>query len=246
MRFVFRRTPRPPTRACTAHPQARACMARPPARARRLLCAALVGALAGPAAAARCVDEESFDASPGEAAAAPTPADPRLTLQTLVRDALERSQAIGAGKLLAEAALDDVDETRAAKSVQAGFVGGLGPGGSQTQGLRETSALQLRASLNVSQLLFDGGRTERLIDWRTQLAESARFGHLTQREQIALGTVSLALERSRYRQHVLVYGQYVRKMACLSEALKTIVRADRGRASELVQARKTLQQAELA
>jgi outer membrane protein TolC len=59
-------------------------------------------------------------------------------------------------------------------------------------------------------------------------------------------TVSLALERSRYRQHVVVYGQYVRKMACLLEALETIVRTDRGRASELVQAHKNLQQAELA
>jgi outer membrane protein TolC len=94
--------------------------------------------------------------------------------------------------------------------------------------------------------LYDGGRTDRLIDWRTQLAESARQGHLTASEQLALSTVSLALERSRYRQHVLIYGQYVRKMGCLVEALETIVRADRGRASELVQAKKTLQQAELA
>jgi outer membrane protein TolC len=95
-------------------------------------------------------------------------------------------------------------------------------------------------------LLYDGGRTDRMADWRVELAESARLGHMSAREQLALQTVSLALERSRYRQHVIVYGQYVRKMACLVEALETIVRADRGRASELVQARKSLQQAELS
>ena len=108
------------------------------------------------------------------------------------------------------------------------------------------SALQVRASLTVSQLLYDGGRTDRLTDWRTQMAESARQGSLSVREQLALSTVALALERSRLRQHVLVYGQYVRKMGCLVEALDTIVKADRGRASELVQARKSLQQAELS
>ena len=70
----------------------------------------------------------------------------------------------------------------------------------------------------MTKLLYDGGRTDRLTDWRTQLAESARLGQLSQQEQIALNTVALALERSRYRQHVQVYGQHVRKMACLDRA----------------------------
>ncbi|CAD5372465.1 conserved exported hypothetical protein [Rubrivivax sp. A210] len=204
-------------------------------------------------ALARCVDEDAYDP---DAAAVPAagdvrtvearPVDPRVNLQTLVRDALERSQQIGAARLSAEAAQEDIEETAAGKQVQASLNAGLGPGGSQSLAGTETSALQLRASISVSQLLYDGGRIDRLTDWRTQLAESARQGHLTAREQLALNTVSLALERSRYRQHVVVYGQYVRKMSCLLEALETIVRADRGRASELVQARKTLQQAELA
>ena len=44
---------------------------------------------------------------------------------------------------------------------------------------------------------------------------------------------------------VVIYNQYVRKMGCLVEALESIVAADRGRTSELVQARKQVQQAEL-
>ena len=217
---------------------------------RSVLLLAAVAALAAGPVSARCLDEETLQAFTGgeaTAAAAALPAtEPRLQLQQLVREALSRSNAVGAAALLAEAAVQDIGETRAAQAVQANAGGGFGPGGTKTVGLAETSATQLRASLSVSKTVYDGGRTDRLVDWRTQLAESARFGHLSQQEQISLMTVTLALERSRYRMQTQVYRQSARKMACLVEALETIVRADRGRASELVQAQKSLQQAELA
>ena len=229
-----------------SHPTAVA-LSRPAGPARWVaLCALALGA-ANPVAA-RCVDETLVESSL-DSPASPIPAeqDPRTALQTLVREALGRSHQVGAARLLAEAALDDVEVTRADKRIQAGVGAGLGPDLATTRQLgTESSAMQLRANISASQLLYDGGRTDRLADWRVQLAESARYGQLTAQEQLALNTVSLALERSRYRQHVVVYGQYVRKMACLVEALETIVRADRGRASELVQARKSQQQAEIS
>jgi outer membrane protein, adhesin transport system len=225
---------------------------------RSILVAATLALLAAPALAQqRCLDESAetlpgVNGSSGAAEAAPAPdqPNPRGTLQTLVRDAIERSHQVGAQRMLAEAALDDVAETRAGKGIVASAGTGLGSEASKTHlnsaVNNDQQALQLRATLTASQLLYDGGRIDRLADWKTQLAESARQGFLSAQEQIALNTVSLALERHRYRQHVLVYGQYVRKMACLMEALEIIVRADRGRASELVQARKNLQQAELS
>ena len=96
----------------------------------------------------------------------------------------------------------------------------------------------MRASINVSPLLYDGGRTDRLTDWRTQLAESARHGQLSQQQQLALTAEALFIERSRYRMTAQAYRNHVRKMGCLVEALDTITRTDRGRASELVQAKK--------
>lgn len=207
--------------------------------------AALVALLAVTAASARCIDESSDAPLTVTMGPAPVVVEPRQVLQGLVRDALGRSQAIGAAKLLAEAAASDINEARAARGLQAGLSAEVGPAATQAA-TGNSSGFQLRSTFSVSRLLYDGGRTDRLVDWRTQLAESARHGHLSQQEQLALNTVALALERSRYRQHVMVYGQQVRKMACLVEALETIVRADRGRASELAQARKSLQQAEIA
>ena len=207
-----------------------------------LLCAAL----AGPAAA-RCVDEDTVEPVAADArnASALATVEPRVALAGLVKDALDRSHAVGATRLLAEAALQDIDEARAAKAIQASVGAGIGPGGSRSAGVTETAAVQLRANLSVSQLLYDGGRSDRLVDWRTQLAESARWGHLSQQEQLALTAVALQLERSRNRMTAMVWRNHVRKTGCLVEALESIVRTDRGRASELVQAQKTLQQAEL-
>jgi outer membrane protein, adhesin transport system len=215
-------------------------------RFRPALAAALLAAAALPATA-RCLDEDGPELG-AESSAAPLPqqAQPRDTLRLMVAEALSRSHQVGAAKLMAEAAQDDIREAQAGKAIQASVGAGVGPGGSSSLAGTETSALQVRGNINVGQLLYDGGRVDRLTDWRTQLAESARHGALNVQEQLALNTVSLALERSRFRQQVVVYGQYVRKMACIVEALETIVRADRGRASELVQARKSMQQAEMA
>lgn len=211
--------------------------------------AGLLAVAASVAASARCVDEDRFDvrAEPAAAASGPAPAaDPMTDLRAMVRDALARSQAIGASRLLAEAAERDTDEARAAKRPQASLNGGIGPAVERSGGVTETLGAQMRAGVNISQLLWDGGRSDRVIDWRSQLASAARWGYLNSQEQVALNTVSLALERSRYRMQVEVYDQYVRKMGCLVEALEHIVGADRGRLSELVQAQKSLQQAELA
>lgn len=171
---------------------------------------------------------------------------PRQRLVDMVQTALDRSHALGAVTLLNEAAERDVKEAIAARTPQALLSAGLGPSLTSSAGSTQTSLAQAQASFQVSQVLWDAGRGERLIDWRKWLAEASNQGRLSVQEQLAANTVSLALERSRYRQHVLIYGQYTRKMNCLVLALQDIVAADKGRASELVQAQKSLQQAELS
>jgi outer membrane protein, adhesin transport system len=215
---------------------------RPPNRAAAVLMLVLLGLMLSPWASAqgRCEDDTPVLLQTVSAEQA------RAGLAQLVRRAIDRSPQASATRLLAEAAADDTDEIRAAKAPQATLNASLGPAASRSAGHTETSVLQAGASVSMSQLLWDGGRTDRLIHWRQRLADAARFGDLNNRELLALSTVSLALERSRFQQQVLVYAQYVRKMQCLAGSLEQIVAADRGRLSELVQVRKSLQQAELS
>jgi outer membrane protein, adhesin transport system len=212
------------------------------------LCGPLLAAALVLPAAAKCIDEDSPDSPvPGSPAALANDASaPRLGLQSMVQEAIRRSNAVGAAKLLAEAAASDVEETRAASRVQASMSGTLGLASTSGQNVVSHSGGQAVLSVNVGAPLYDAGRNAELTGWRSSLSEAARLGQLTTQDQIAFQTVSLALERSRYRQQARVYAQYARKMSCLVEALEQIVKADRGRASELVQARKTLQQAELS
>lgn len=217
---------------------------------RRGLAAALLLGAVGAAGAASCLDEDKLDPSMSSlsaaaaAAAQAAPVPPRSQLQAMVQDALVRSNALGASRLLAEAAEQDVEEARANKQPQASLVGGLSPSIDSGRG-STTSQIQGRAAFNLGQTIYDGGRSDRIVDWRRQQSEAARLGLLSTREQVTLTTTSLAFERARFRMQAVIYGQNVRKMACLVEALQTIVNADKGRTSELVQARKQLQQAEL-
>jgi len=207
----------------------------------------LAAGLALPAAA-RCIDEDRPDSPvPGSPAAQALDASaPRLGLQGMVQEAIRRSNAVGAARLLAEAAASDVEETRAASKIQASMTGTMGLSSTAGDDVRSRTGGQAVFSVNIGAPIYDAGRNTELTGWRSSLAEAARLGQLTAQDQVAFQTVSLALERSRFRQQANVYRQYARKMSCLVQALETIVKADRGRASELVQARKTLQQAELA
>jgi len=171
---------------------------------------------------------------------------PRLSLLALVQAAERRSKAIGAAQWLADAARSDLEETKAAAGPQATLNAQVGPAGSQGVSAPMVSGLQVRPAVSLSMPLYDAGRQDHLTRWREDLAEAARLGQLSASEQVALQTVTLAFDRSRYRLHAQVYGQYAQAVCQLARSLEEIVQADRGRASELVQARKTLQQVQLS
>lgn len=196
---------------------------------------------------ATCIDEVKPEPAPAAAAAAvPLAAsNPRSQLQALVQAALQRSNGIGAARLLAEAADQDVNEARASTKPVASLNVAVSPELNTGNTGAPHSSLQARGGITVSQTIYDGGRSDRIVDWRRYQAEAARLGTLSTQEQITLSTTSMAFERSRFRMQAVIWGQHVRKMGCLVEALTSIVSADKGRTSELVQARKQLQLAEL-
>jgi outer membrane protein TolC len=190
----------------------------------------------------RCIDPRAALQAPG---AGEDNAGPRIALQQMVRDALLRNNGIGAARLMAEAAQSDLREAMALKGPQAVVTGSVDPSFDHDSDDGNTSMANARAGITLSQVIYDGGRSDRMVGWRRHQAEATRLGLLSQQEQLALATVSMAFERSRWRTQSLIYDQYVRKMGCLVDALEVVVKADRGRASELVQARKQVQQAEL-
>lgn len=171
---------------------------------------------------------------------------PELQLQLVAREAVRRSAGAGAASLLAEAARFDEDQARAALAPSVTLGGSLGPARSTYDGATLRSGMQLQGTVAATGILWDGGRTQAVIRYRQEMRDAARFSAQATQEQVVLDALSAVLERNRYRNQARVYQQYARKMGCLVEALDQIVAVDKGRASELLQARKTQAQAELA
>ncbi|MBH9552887.1 TolC family protein [Inhella gelatinilytica] len=172
--------------------------------------------------------------------------DPRGYLVQLADLAVERSRLVGMAQLLSLAAQDELKEAEWASRPEASL--SLSTVGASTgvSGGATHSRAEGRATLSVAGVLWDGGQRRQLIEWRKQLVEAAQAARQGQAEQIALQTVALSLDRSRYTLQLQIYRQYVRKMACLVESLDAITQFDKGRSSEWVQAQKQQQQAELA
>jgi len=198
-----------------------------------------VTAMADPALpATRCSDDDQLRAM--------AQTDPRAYLVQVAESAMQRSRQVGVAQLLAQSAADELREAELAGLPQVQLnLSGFGVA-STVRSVRQPNGAEARVALQAAGPIWDWGQRQQLVEWRRQLAEAAQAARQGQAEQIALQAVSLSLERSRNTLQLQVYGQYIRKMACLVEALEAITELDRGRASELVQAQKQQQLAELA
>lgn len=209
-------------------------------------------AQSGQPASSGCIDtgEWRTPVIDGESSRA-SPALPQLrqrahaTLRDLIAQSLAHSQAIGAVRLLAEAAAIDVEEARAARYPRASLTAGLARAASTIDSREQYDGSIARGGLNITAPIYDGGRTTESIGWRQHLADAARLGQIDAQEQIALQTLSLALDLDRYDRRAQVAQQQAARMGCMVDSLERAVAADQGRRSELDQARKTLQEAQL-
>ena len=201
-----------------------------------------------PPSQGRCNEEDAGLSRLGRdmSALETTSGDPRAALQSLIDTTLTRSKALGAVRLLTDAARSDLEETRAMRLPTATLSLSANAADNNIGGVNAGRGGQYGATFSTSMPVWDFGRIQKLTEWRKELAEVALQGQRSAEEQLSLNIVTLALDRSRYVLQGQVYTQYVRKMACLVDALEIITKADRGRASELVQAQKSLQQADLS
>ncbi len=198
---------------------------------------------------AGCVESDAWRASDAPEAATRVSPDGesrgRALLRELVGQALARSRAVGAAQLLAQAAEIDVEEARAGRLPRASLTAGVAHAASSVESREQYRGGIARGGLSVSAPVYDAGRTRETVSWRRKLADAARLAQLDAQEQVALQVLSLVLDLDRFEARAQVSAQQVGRMQCLATLLERAVAADPGRRSELDQARKTLQEAEL-
>jgi adhesin transport system outer membrane protein len=170
----------------------------------------------------------------------------RTQLSELVRTAVAASADNRGAEHGRAAAAFDLAQTRAGTSPQVSLNSTLGIGGGHQGDASFGTTGVNTVGLAVSAPLYDGGRIDALTRYREQLLGVSSSTVGSTRERVAREAVLTVLERNRFSLQLKVYQQYVAKLSCLSRSIEQIVEADPGRASERVQARKSLRQAEIA
>ncbi|MBR8409010.1 TolC family protein [Burkholderia cenocepacia] len=99
------------------------------------------------------------------------------------------------------------------------------------------------AGANLTTTLYDWGKTAKTIASRSELANAGQARYTAQMEASAYQVVATLVELGRQRNLADLGQEYVDRMRKLVNMLEEIVAVDRGRGSELMQARARLMQA---
>ncbi|MGU5817640.1 TolC family protein [Aeromonas hydrophila] len=99
-------------------------------------------------------------------------------------------------------------------------------------------------NLNMTTNVFDWGRTSNTITSREELNSAASQKYLVDLESLARDVSLNVVELEKNRRVSAISKQYVERMNILVSMLKEIVFTDRGRSSELTQARARLMEAQ--
>lgn len=183
---------------------------------------------------------------PNELFDGPAQGDAKAQLGSLARQTLLASMEVRSAEHAGRASYYDLDQARASKRPLFTVNGNVGAGQSRVQGETQSPSGLGGVSINATAPLYDGGRLDRLSEWRAQLARAADTNLGATREHMVNEALVTVLDLNRYRLQTRVYQQYAGKMSCLVRSLEQVVASDRGRASELIQARKSQRQAEIS
>ncbi|MFO1277924.1 MAG: TolC family protein [Sphaerotilus natans] len=187
-------------------------------------------------------DDRVVVASPGPVVVA----DAQPVLARLAREAVARSAEVASQIGSSRAYRQDQRQAEAGAAPQLALSGSAVWGRSRNDLYGSGDASQAALGLTLSAPLYDGGRVQAEAGYYRGLAEAGESGVLAVREQVALETLLGAIERRRQQRLLQVWDRQVGRMQCLVRQIGQIVELDRGRGSELVQAGKSLRQAELS
>ncbi|MDB5817938.1 MAG: transporter, partial [Rhizobacter sp.] len=170
----------------------------------------------------------------------------RGAMKDLVKQALAYSPALRQNEAEWRSTIADVEQAEGQRlpqvSLQLASPGMQVGEGAYTGIVSSKPSIGMSASLTV----WDWGYLTNLINSRSQAAISAQAKYQLQAETTAFETASAVLQIARYRQLVDAGDAYVTQMRKFTAMLREIVQADRGRLSELTQARSRALQADLA
>jgi outer membrane protein, adhesin transport system len=166
----------------------------------------------------------------------------RAALRNAADAAAARSPALKQARNDWDAAKFDVDQVKGQRypqiQVGANSPAITGDSASFNQYNRPT------ASIAITTLIYDFGKTSKSIDSRTKTAEAAEFYFQTLAQQNAYETSTNLVELAKFRAVYAIGENYVKRMSQLVQMLEAIVKVDPGRLSELTQAKSRLLQAQ--
>ncbi len=208
-----------------------------------LLLAGACGAVGAVPVTGQCPAPVEVARVPGDEAVTPAPAE---LLASLVREAVARSADVRGAVHGSRAAQLDLQQTQASGQPNLALAGSLGLSQSRIADTTQSEGRNANLTLALSAPLYDSGRLDALTRYQRHLADGSDLGLVATRERVVRDALATSLERLRYLRQLRVYDLYVGQMQCLVGLLEQVVELDRGRGSELVQARKALRQAELS
>ena len=166
----------------------------------------------------------------------------RVALRNAADTAAARSPAIRQARNDWDAAKFDVDQVKGQRWPQVQLTGNSPSLQGSNNSFNDSN--MANASINVTTMVYDWGKTKKNIDSRTKTAEAAEFYMKTIAQQNAYDVSSNLVELSKNRAIYSIGESYVRRMGALVDMLAEIVKVDPGRLSELSQAKARLLQAQ--
>lgn len=166
----------------------------------------------------------------------------RAFLRQMVSLALTHSPEIRSSEADVLAAGYQVDQTKGQRwpQVQLGVATPLGNQGSSDTTRNNAKIGDTSGSISVTTPIFDWGKISSQIDSAEEGVNAAVNSQNYAKEQLAYSTISELMNLSRYQENRVVALAYVGRMKQLADMLEQITAADKGRASEYVQAKAKL------
>lgn len=169
--------------------------------------------------------------------------DPRPALLSAMEAAIGRSPGLLQADAEYRAAKADVSEVKGQRWPQVQI-------SSQTNAVTvggpkdDTASNRGQMAININTNVYDWGRVSKLVGSRSQLVEAGLQHYNAEMDNTAYQVASYMTDLAKQRQLVSISEEYVTRMTELVRMLGDIVQVDKGRASELTQAKARLLQAE--